>query len=104
MSGQAPYFEGELGRMLLARSDLDRSAERRVDEDWLAAAWADPATRVFAVDDSRAEADLDPAPRLVFRDGTFFDARYPGAERFFLGVADGVAHFAVSVGAPGPDG
>ena len=103
MSGQGRYFEGELGRMLLARSVVDRAAERRTDEAWLAAAWADPDTRVFGVDDSRAEAVLDPSASLVFRDGAFFDARYPGAERFFLGVADGVAYFAVSVGAPGPD-
>ncbi|MFL6110618.1 MAG: NAD(+) diphosphatase [Catenulispora sp.] len=103
MSGQTRYFEGELGRMLLARSDVDRSAERRTDADWLAAAWADPGTRVFAVDDSRAEAVLEPAAALVFRDGAFFDAWYPGTERFFLGVADDVAYFAVSVGAPGPD-
>ncbi|GAA1992828.1 NAD(+) diphosphatase [Catenulispora subtropica] len=104
MSEQARYFEGELGRMLLARSDVDRSAERRVDDAWLAAAWADPGTRVFAVDDSRAEALLDPAPSLVFRDGAFFDARHADAERLFLGVADGTAYFAVSVGSPGPDG
>jgi NAD+ diphosphatase len=92
-------YEGELGRMLMARSELDRAAERREDEAWQAAAWADPATRVFAVDDSKAEAVLEPEPGLVFRPGAYFDARYPDGERFFLGVDDdGVAYYAVSVG------
>ena len=105
MSAQTRYFEGELGRMLLARSGVDRAAERRTDGEWLAAAWADPRTRVFAVDDSRVEAVLAPEPGLVFRDGAFFDARYPAAEHYFLGVDDdGVGYFAVSVGTPGPDG
>lgn len=105
MTEHVPYFEGELGRMLLARSVVDRAAERRTDEEWLAAAWAGEGTRVFAVDDSRAEAVLDPAPGLVFHPGAAFDALYPGAERYFLGVDDeGVAYFAVSVGTPGPDG
>ena len=104
MTEQARYFEGELGRMLLARSVVDRAAERRTDEDWLAAAWADPGTRVFAVGDSRAEAVLDPDPGLVFHSGEVFDARYPEAERYFLGVDDeGVPYFAVSVGGSGPD-
>jgi len=104
-TAQERYFEGELGPMPLARSVLDRAGEQRTDDTWLAAAWADPGSRVFAVDDSRAEAVLEPVPGLVFRDGAFFDARYPGAERFFLGVdEDGVAYFAVGVGLPGPDG
>jgi len=105
MTEHVPYFEGELGRMLLARSVVDRAAERRTDEEWLAAAWAGEGTRVFAVDDSRAEAVLDPEPGLVFHPGPVFDALYPGAERYFLGVDDeNVAYFAVSVGTPGPDG
>ena len=86
MTEHVPYFEGELGRMLLARSVVDRAAERRTDEEWLAAAWAGEGTRVFAVDDSRAEAVLDPEPGLVFHPGPVFDALYPGAERYFLGA------------------
>ncbi|MBS2546050.1 NAD(+) diphosphatase [Catenulispora sp. NL8] len=103
--GQERFFEGELGRMLLARSVIDRAGERRTDDEWLAAVWADPGTRAFAVDDSRAEAVLDPEAGLVFRPGAVFDAGYPEAERYFLGLDDDdVAYFAVSVGAPGPDG
>jgi NAD+ diphosphatase len=95
----AEHFEGELGRMLMARSEVDRAAERREDPAWQAAAWADPATRVFAVGDSKAEAVLEPEPGLVFRTGAYFDARYPDAERFFLGVDDdGTAYYAVAVG------
>lgn len=98
------YFEGELGRMLLARSDVDRAAERRTDDAWLADAWARAGTRAFAVADNRAEAVLDPDAALVYRPPATFDARHPGAERYFLGVDDeDVAYFAVSVGTPGPD-
>jgi NAD+ diphosphatase len=105
MTHEKRYFEGELGRMVLARSDLDRAGARRTDEAWLAAAWADPATRVFAVADNRAEAVLDPEPGLVFRPpADFDDARHAGAERYFLGVDEhDVAYFTVSVGTPGPD-
>jgi NAD+ diphosphatase len=93
------HFEGELGRMLLARSEVDRAAERRTDDAWQAAAWADGGTRVFAVDDSKAEAVLEPGAGLVFRAGAYFDARFPDAERYFLGVdPDGVAYYAVSIG------
>src|SRR5436189_1197554 len=93
------HFEGELGRMLLARSQVDRAAERRTDDAWQAAAWAAAGTRVFAVDDSKAEAVLEPSAGLVFREGAYFDARYPDAERYFLGVdPDGVAYYAVSIG------
>jgi NAD+ diphosphatase len=92
------HFEGELGRMLLARSEVDRAGERRTDAEWQAAAWADVRTRVFAVYDSRAEAVLDPEPALVFRSGPETDELHPGAERYFLGVdADDVAYFAVVV-------
>jgi NAD+ diphosphatase len=96
------HFEGELGRMLLARSEVDRAGERRDDAEWQAAAWADPGTRVFAVHDSKAEAVLEPSPALVFTTGAEADARHPDAERYFLGVdEDGVAYYAIS--APGSE-
>jgi NAD+ diphosphatase len=99
------HFEGELGRMLLARSVVDRAAEHRTDAEWQATAWADPATRVFVVYDSRAEAVLEPLPALVFRSGPETDALHPDADRYFLGVdEDGVAYYAVSTPPPEVDG
>ena len=77
----------------LARSAVDRAAHRRTDDAWLADRWADPATRVLVVDAGRALVDEDgPAPALVLRTPHEVDA---SAERYFLGVDDDVAYFAV---------
>jgi NAD+ diphosphatase len=104
-----PQAEPGLARLALARGDVDRSAERRSDDEWLAAAWARPATRVLAVDHGRAlvrfdggragaGADGDAAvgaggARLVF----VAPRQAPDGVRFLLGVAaDGVAYFGVN--------
>ncbi|HEX3389155.1 MAG TPA: NAD(+) diphosphatase [Streptosporangiaceae bacterium] len=91
-------YAGELGGFVLARSTVDRVSARRADTDWLAAAWADPATRVLVLEDTRAlvrfgdkEADLVLAP----------PAEAPEGLRFLLGVDDAeVAYFGV-MGPPG---
>ena len=51
---QIPAFGTALGRLALARGEVDRSAHFRNDEEWLAAAWARPDTRVVVVDHGRA--------------------------------------------------
>jgi NAD+ diphosphatase len=82
----------------LARATVDRAAERRTDEDWLAAAWADPCTRVLRLHDGRAAVTGDP-PALVLEP----PGDEPPEERFFLGVdADGAAFFAVPAAEPLP--
>jgi NAD+ diphosphatase len=53
-SGVSASGLGILGRLTLARSGVDRAAERRTDTAWLAAAWAEPGTRVLVIDDGRA--------------------------------------------------
>jgi NAD+ diphosphatase len=91
-------YAGELGGFVLARSAVDRVSARRADTDWLAAAWADPATRVLVLENARAlvrfgdkEADLVLAP----------PAEAPEGLRFLLGVDDAeVAYFGV-MGPPG---
>jgi NAD+ diphosphatase len=91
-------YAGELGGFVLARSGVDRVSARRADTDWLAAAWADPATRVLILENARAlvrfgdkEADLVLAP----------PAEAPEGLRFLLGVDDAeVAYFGV-MGPPG---
>ena len=94
----AQEYAGELGGFVLARSTLDRVSARRGDTDWLAAAWADPGTRVLVLDNARAlvrfgdkEAELILVPT----------AEAPEGLRFLLGVDDaGVAYFGV-MGPPG---
>ena len=91
-------YAGELGGFVLARSAVDRVSARRADTDWLAAAWADPSTRVLVLENARAlvrfgdkEAELVLAP----------PAAAPEGLRFLLGVDDAeVAYFGV-MGPPG---
>ena len=85
----------------LAANAHDRAGERRVDDDWLAARWADPETRVLLVSGTRirpvdgAVAWLPPA-----------EAAYDG-RRVLLGERDGRTWFALLVDpaeAPGERG
>lgn len=80
----------------LSRGSLDRAAEHRGDEDWLAKAWDDPASRVLVVG-GRGTIAATPQDRLVLVAPT----RAPGGERYLLGVdAEGAAVFAVRQEAP----
>ena len=100
----------ELGRLALAREAVDRATDRRADPAWLAAAWADPRTRVLVVDDGKALVRFtEGGADLVF----FSPAEAPPGVRFLLGVnAVGVVYFGVDApldcGTPGgqraPDG
>jgi NAD+ diphosphatase len=74
---------GPLGELLLARETVDRATERRTDQAWLDATWADPATRVLVVYRGRALAQVvDGHADLVFVSP---DQAPPGV-RFVLGV------------------
>ena len=100
----AQEYAGELGGFVLARSAVDRVSARRGDTEWLAAAWADPGTRVLVLDSDDAlvrfgdkEAELVLVP----------PAEAPEGLRFLLGVDDaGVAYFGVMgpAGLPGVAG
>jgi NAD+ diphosphatase len=95
---EAQRITAELGGFVLARSNVDRAGERRDDAEWLAAAWADPRTRVLVLDGSHAlvrfgaqRAELVLVP----------PAEAPEGLRLLLGVdASGVAYFGV-IGPPG---
>ena len=52
--GAADEADGVLTGLALARSALDRAGARRADTEWLAAAWADEATRVLVLDGAQA--------------------------------------------------
>src|SRR2546430_3693535 len=89
----AQEYAGGRGGFVRARSAVDRRSARRGDTDWLAAAWADPRTRVLVLDNARAlvrfgdkEAELILVP----------PAEAPEGLRFLLGVDDAeVAYFGV---------
>lgn len=88
-----------LGWLALARGELDRVADRRGDEDWLAETWADARTKVVPVWKGRTLTR--PGPELVLLD----PGRAPEGERYLLGVdSEGAAYFAVSAPLPAIDG
>jgi NAD+ diphosphatase len=85
---------GPLGKLALSRSAVDRATQRRTDVAWVAAAWADPRSRVVVVHDSRAliRSDGDQL-ELVF----VSPADAPEGTRFLLGLdSDEIAYFGVA--------
>ncbi|GHC76367.1 hypothetical protein GCM10007079_12630 [Nocardiopsis terrae] len=91
---------------LLARSTVDPVGHRRGDDDWLAAAWADPATRVLVLEggepgsygwkalmakQSRALVTTGRTRELVLTD----PQHAPEGERYLLGSDGERAYFAV---------
>ncbi|GLY73155.1 NUDIX hydrolase [Actinoallomurus iriomotensis] len=92
-------IEGTLGWLALARGALDRVAERRRDDAWLARTWADPRSRVMVVE--RGKTLVRPEPALVFLP----PEQAPEGERYLLGVdGDETAYFAVSAPLPAIEG
>jgi len=79
--------------LVLARAEVDRSAHLRADNAWLATAWADPRTRVLAVEQGRALCDMGhELARLMF----VSPPQAPDGVRFLLGVDDDVVYFGVA--------
>lgn len=79
----------------LSRATVDRAGLCRKDDAWLAAAWADPDTRVLVLTDGEAPvSDGERGPQLAL----VSPAEAPDGERYLLGVEDGRAYWAV----PGP--
>jgi NAD+ diphosphatase len=99
---------GGLRNLALARSEVDRSTARRDDADWLAAAWADPGTRVVVVEDGQALVRLRDGDRPAegSEELVFVSPRQaPDGVRFLLGTdADGIAYFGVAGPLPPLDG
>ncbi|HEY7720586.1 MAG TPA: NAD(+) diphosphatase [Pedococcus sp.] len=89
--GRSPEL---LANLPLARTAVDRAAERRADPDLVPRLLAEPATRVLAVRDGSAEVSLDGSrPALVLRPPLPQDRHTLGV---FLGVdGDGTAYVAV---------
>ncbi len=82
--------------LLTATGGIDRAANHRLDEAWLAAAWSHPTTRVFVVSGGRALVEDTDAGRTELVTTPSFDAPFTEAHRYFLGSdAEGVRYFAV---------
>jgi NAD+ diphosphatase len=90
-----------LGELALARGTVDRLTERRIDKEWIDAAWKDPRTRVLVVSAGRAVVRGDDEHvELVF----VSPDEAPTGTRFLLGQdADGVVYFGVSGELPAGD-
>ena len=87
-----------LGELALSRGTVDRVTEKRTDPAWLAAAWADPRTRVLVVWQGQAPMRLDGEHAgLIFVP----PQAAPAGTRFLLGQdADGTVYFGVSAALP----
>jgi NAD+ diphosphatase len=91
---------GELPPLVLSRGEVDRSGLLRNDEAWLAAAWANPQTRVLVVQKGQAVIRLaGDGAELAF----VTPDEAPDGVRFLLGVApDGIIYFGVDAPLPEP--
>jgi len=93
-----------LDTLALSRGTVDRLTEKRTEEAWQDAAWADPGTRVLVVSDGRALARIDDEHAAL----VFVPPRQaPEGTRFLLGRddADGIVYFGLSARLPAaPDG
>ena len=90
-----------LADLALARGDIDRQAECRGDDAWLARTWADAATLVLPVHDGQVPVqEVEGVPRLLPRRPSEVPA---DAERMLLGEdSAGRAWFAVRMPVEGP--
>ena len=80
------------GSLALSRGSIDRSAEHRTDDEWLARAWAAEQTRVLVVDGGRVP--VGPSGEAVsWARPADVDQT---AERYLLGTAGDQVWFAVS--------
>jgi NAD+ diphosphatase len=97
--GQRPAGSPPRGHhpLALARSGVDRAAERRFDEPWLAAAWSHPSTRVLPIAGGEAfVVDTGEGTELVLLPS--FEAPDEG-DRYFLGTDEaGVSYFSLAGG------
>src|SRR5262249_2424081 len=89
---------GVLGKLSLSRGSVDRASHRRADTEWIAAAWADEASRVLVLDHGQALVNFTGGAAAL---ELVPPGQAPEGVRFLLGVDDaGVAYFGVN----GPQG
>src|SRR5262249_58136867 len=86
------------GKLSLSRGSVDRASHRRADTEWIAAAWADEASRVLVLDHGQALVNFTGGAAAL---ELVSPGQAPEGVRFLLGVDDaGVAYFGVD----GPQG
>ncbi len=82
-----------LDTLMLARSGVDRVAERRSDAEWISARLADPASRLMSVNDGAAPVVRD-AQQVALALRSVADSEVTAEDVAFLGVDDDdVAYF-----------
>jgi NAD+ diphosphatase len=84
-------------QIVFSGSTLDRAAHHRRDAAWLRERLADDATRVLPVWRLSPLVRTGDAPKLAWATPALLDGRESAPEPVFLGVADGVAHFAADL-------
>ncbi len=76
---------------------LDRAERERRDESWIAARTVDPSSRYLPVTDQGVLVAEDAGPGLAWTAKDEIDRLGGSGEPIFLGLMDGVAHFAMDV-------
>lgn len=96
-SGIGTTFDATAFPPPLARSSgVDRAAEHRLDEAWLAAAWSHPTTRVFVVSGGQVLVEDTPDGHAELVMMPSFEAPESEVHRYFLGIDEaGVRYFAL---------
>jgi NAD+ diphosphatase len=99
-SGRAAVTD-TLNWLALSRGALDRAADRRNDEEWVARAWNERRTQVLVIENGKAPVRIQDSPELILLPPD----RAPEGERYLLGVdEEGTAYFAVDGPLPPIDG
>ena len=84
---------GVLSELILARSSVDRVSHHRADAEWVAAAWADEASRVVVLDHGQALVNFTNGAAAL---ELVPPGQAPEGIWFLLGVDDaGIAYFGV---------
>ena len=82
-------------RHIFTGDPLDRSERERRDPTWLAKQLTLRSSKFLLFDSMRVLAERGPPTELFWLGPEARNLAAPGAEPFFLGVAEGVAHFAL---------
>ncbi len=92
--------------LALSRHAHDRLGNQRVDADWLAAAWADPTTRVLLLHKSAVAVEESGRAPVFVAPAEAEEAAQAGragkGDRVLLGWEDGATYFAVVLPEPPP--
>ena len=84
-------------QIVFSGSALDRANPRRRDSAWLLERLSEDATRVLPVWRLAPLVRTGDAPKLAWATPALLDGRDAAPEPVFLGVADGIAHFAADL-------